>query len=219
MTNTYGDLKARIASDLERDLTQETTDTRTFEDEVEGAITDAISLLQSKQYWFLQQPTSTAKTATTTASNSYVTEPTGLLDLYSLRITVNSQKQEMDEVPFDEMESLHDGADTSTGQPFQYNRFGQRIRVYPIPNDTYTLTFSGLFTETAMSADSDSSAWSTVGKGELLCRSMAKLILIRDFLKSYKDVPAAQLAVQFAEQALDREHIRRTATRKLKARC
>jgi hypothetical protein len=54
--------------------------------------------------------------------------------------------------------------------------------------------------------------------GELVVRSMAKLILLRDYIKSYDDVQAAASAVQVAEQALDREHAKRTATRRLQVR-
>ena len=54
--------------------------------------------------------------------------------------------------------------------------------------------------------------------GRLVIKAMAKLILLRDYIKSYEDVPAAQEAVMVAERALDREHMRRTGTRRLAAR-
>ena len=72
MANTLGDLKAKIASDIERDLTDETTSTRTWEDEIESSIFDAIALQKSKQYWFMQQPTSAEITSSCSTTSSYV---------------------------------------------------------------------------------------------------------------------------------------------------
>lgn len=219
MANTLGDLKAKIASDIERDLTDETTSTRTWEDEIESSIFDAIALQKSKQYWFMQQPTSAEITSSCSTTSSYVSEPTGLVQIDSLRLTVNSQKQSIDPVSFAEMESLHDGNTTDTGEPFKYCRYGQRVRLYPSPNETYTLTWSGLFDDAAMDDDADITIWTTVGKGELLIRCQAKVILYRDYIKAYADVPAAIAALKEVENALDREHAKRVGTRRLQARC
>lgn len=216
---TFLEVKTRIASELERELTDETYTSRTWATEIGASINDAIKLHRSKAYWFLQQPTSTTKTATTTASNSYVTEPTGLIKLYSLRVTINSQLQPMEEVSFQEMESLHDGNQTDEGQPYLYNRYGARIRIYPTPDDVYTLTFSGLFqlnNAADLSADADTNAWLT--DAEILIRTQAKLIMARDYIKDYTAVPALKDALMEAKEALDREHVARTATNRIRAR-
>lgn len=219
MADTLGDMKTRIASDIERELTDETFTARTWEDEIEASIFDAITLQKSKQYWFMQKPTSAAITSSCSTTSSYVSEPTGLVQIDSLRLTVNSQKQSVDPVSFEEMESLHDGNTTDTGEPFKYCRYGQRVRLYPSPDDTYTLTWSGLFDDAAMDSDDDQTVWTTVGKGELLIRRQAKVILYRDYIKAYNDVPAAVTALVEVEKALDREHAKRVGTRRLKARC
>ena len=219
MADTLGDMKTRIASDIERELTDETFTARTWEDEIEASIFDAITLQKSKQYWFMQQPTSAAITSSCSTTSSYVSEPTGLVQIDSLRLTVNGEKQPVDPCSFEEMESLHDGNTTDTGEPFKYCRYGQRVRLYPAPNDTYTLTWSGLFDDAAMDNDADQTVWTTVGKGELLIRRQAKVILYRDYIKAYNDVPAAVAALKEAENALDREHAKRVGTRRLKARC
>ena len=118
-------------------------------------------------------------------------------------------------ITIQQMESRHDGT-TSTNEPFEYCRYGKRVRLYPTPNDTYTLTWTGIFEEDALSADGDTNDWMT--HGELVVRAMAKLILLRDYIKSYEDVQAVVAAVQTAEQALDREHAKRTSTRRLQVR-
>lgn len=217
-STTLGDLKELIASDLERTLTDTSHAalSRTWDDEIGQAIGDAVSLYKSKHWWFLQEPTATAQTSTCSTTTSYVSEPTGLIQLDSLRVTANSQRYEVKPVSFSEMEILHDGATTDTGQPYMYNRYGSRLRLYPSPDQAYTLTWSGLFDQASLTSDAISNDWMTHGR--LVIKAMAKLILLRDYIKSYEDVPAAQEAVMVAERALDREHMRRTGTRRLAAR-
>tara|TARA_R110000868_G_scaffold327356_2_gene588351 strand:+ start:479 stop:1132 length:654 start_codon:yes stop_codon:yes gene_type:complete len=214
---TYGTMQTRIASDLERTLADTSFASRTWADEIKGAINDAIKLYRSKSWWFLQEPNtvSGSKTSTTTASNSYVADVTGLVQLVSLRITVSSQTFMLTPITIQEMESRHDGT-TSTNAPYEYCRYGSRVRLYPTPDDTYTLTWTGTFEEGSLSADADTNDWMT--HGELVVRAMAKLILLRDYIKSYDDMQAAASAVQVAEAALDREHAKRTATRRMQAR-
>ena len=214
-TSTFGDMKNRVASDLERTLTDITWGTRTWDDEIGGAILDAIKLYRSKQWWFLQQPQALTLTSTTTADNSYVTDYTGLIELQSLRITVSGQLRELTPVTISVMNSRHDGT-TSTNEPFEYCRYGGRVRLYPTPSDAYTLTWTGTFQDSALTSNAISNQWMT--HGELVVRAMAKLILLRDYIKSYDDMQAAASAVQVAEAALDREHAKRTATRRMQAR-
>lgn len=215
---TLGTLKTLIASDLERTLTDTShaSTSRTWDNEISVAILDAVKLYKSKHWWFLQEPTATAQTSTCSTTTSYVSEPTGLIQLDSLRVTANSQRYEVKPVSFSEMESLHDGATTDTGQPYMYTRYGARVRLYPSPDQAYTLTWSGLYDQASLTSDAISNDWMTHGR--LVIKAMAKLILLRDYIKSYEDVPAAQEAVMVAERALDREHMRRTGTRRLAAR-
>lgn len=218
-TTTLGNLKELIASDIERTLTDATHVAlgRTWDNEIDVAIGDAIQLYRSKQWWFLQEPQTAAQTSTTTATEDYVSDMPGLIQLDSLRITDSGgQLQELMQVSFQEMERLHDGATTDTGVPFLYCRYGSRVRLYPTPDDDYTLTWAGTFEQTTLTSDAVSNEWMTHGR--LVIKSMAKLILLRDYIKSYDDVPAAQQAVMIAENALDREHTKRTATRRLTAR-
>lgn len=217
-TTDLGTLKQLIASDLERTLTDTSHAalSRTWNDEIGVAIGDSIQMYKSKHWWFLQEPTATAQTSTCSTTTSYVSEPTGLIQLDSLRVTANSQRYEVKPVSFSEMESLHDGATTDTGQPYLYTRYGARVRLYPSPDQAYTLTWSGLFDQASLTSDAISNDWMTHGR--LVIKAMAKLILLRDYIKSYEDVPAAQEAVMVAERALDREHMRRTGTRRLAAR-
>lgn len=214
--DTFGDMKARIASDLERALTDVTFDARTWDTEFGAAIMDAIRLYQSKHWWFLQEPVSTDRTVTTVASDSYAAEPDGLVQVNTMKITASGQKLDMREIGHQQMEEWHEGS-VSAGEPYAYTRWGGRFRLYPTPNDAYTLTVTGLFEQAALTGDDVANAW--MNEGELVIRSMAKLILLRDYIRSYEDVPAAEQAVVIAERALDREHMRRSGPRRIRRAC
>lgn len=219
-STTLGDLKELIASDLERTLTDTSHAalSRTWDDEIGVAIGDAIQLYRSKHWWFLQEPATADLTSTCTSGNSYLGDYPGLIQLDSLLIEDSTgQLQDMIQVAFKEMDRLHLGTSTDTGLPYLYCRHGGRVRLYPTPDGDYTFTWSGLFEQATLTADTISNAWMTHGR--LVVKAMAKLIMLRDYIKSYEDVPAAQQAVQIAEHALDREHVRRTSTRSLAARC
>ncbi len=212
-----GDMKNRIASDLERTLTDTThvTLARTWDDEIEDAILDSIQLYRSRPFWFLQEPQTVAITSTTTIDEEYVTEPAGLIRLDSLRITINGQRKPLRFITQDEMELNFDGNPTS-GQPYSYTRYGGRVRLFPAPNLAYTLTWSGIFEDSTLTGNEVSNGWMT--HGQMLIRSHAKLILLRDYIKSYDDVPAAQQALDIAEKALYREHVMRTSNNRMARR-
>lgn len=208
---TYGTMIDRIAAELERSDIGSSSSPGV----IGTHINDAIRQHKARNWWFLQGPTSAALTSTTTASNSYVSEYSGLIQLDSLRITVNSQLNELEPISFKEMELLHDG-NAETGEPFKYTRHGGRVRLYPTPNNTYTLTWSGLFEEGALSVSADTNDWMT--HGELLIRHTARMTILRDYLRDTEGAALCVPAIKAAEEALDREHMRRSPTRTIRPR-
>lgn len=206
MANDYGAMIDRIAAELERsDLGSSSSP-----GVIGTHINDAIKLYKARQWWFLQGPTSAALTSTTTASDSYVSEYSGLIQLDSLRITVSGALRELTPISFDEMERLHDWVD-SANVPFNYTRYGGRVRLYPTPNATYTLTWSGLFEEATLSDSADTNDWMTTG--ELLIRHTARMTVLRDYIRDLESAGACMPGIEAAEKALDREHARRQPTR------
>lgn len=209
---TYGTMIDRIAGELERsDLGSSSAP-----GVIGSHINDAIRLYKAKNWWFLQGPTSAALTSTTTAGNSYVSEYAGLIQLDSLRITVSGQLNQLDPISFSEMELLHDGS-SQTGEPFKYTRWGARVRLYPTPDDVYTLTWSGLFEEsTTLAASADTNDWMT--HGEMLIRHSARALLLKNYLRDDMGAEACGPAINAAIDALDREHMRRSPTRTVRPR-
>jgi hypothetical protein len=214
--STFGTLKTEIASDVERTLADDAMSGETWDDVIGRYINDAIKLLRSKHWWFLQKPSTGTYTSTTTASNQYVSEYTGLVRLDSLRITSAGQLQELTEVPFQQMEANYDGNPTES-EPIEYARWGGRIRLYPEPDDAYTLTWSGLFELDALTVDADTNAWCT--HGSVVVKAQAKVKLYRDYIKDMEGAATASAELAEGIMALNREHARRVGTSKISARC
>lgn len=177
-------------------------------------INDAIRQHKARNWWFLQEPTSAAKTNSTTASNSYVSLVTGIIQIDTLQVTISGQLERLTPVMHDEMESLHEGT-TSEGQPWRWTQYGARVRLYPTPDAIYTLTWTGLFEESTLSSSSDTNSWMT--DGELLIRHTARMTVLRDYLRDMEAAQACMPAIMAAIDALDREHMRRMPTRRIKA--
>lgn len=208
--STYGTMIDRIAAELERsDIGSAGTP-----GVIGTHINDAIRQYKAKNWWFLQEPTSAAKTNTTTASSSYLAYPTGLIQIDTLQVTVSGQLNRLAPVTHDEMESLHEGT-TSEGEPWRYTNYGSRVRLYPTPDQIYTITWTGLVEETALSTSTDTNDWMTTG--ELLIRNHARMTICRDYLRDTEGAAMAQAGVVAAIDALDREHMRRAPTRTIKA--
>lgn len=207
--STYGTMIDRIAAELERaDMGSASSPGI-----IGTHVNDAIRTYKAKHWWFLQEPTSATKTNTTTASDNYVSLVSGIIQIDTLQITIGSQLYRVDPIDHDEMESLQEGT-TGTGQPWYYSQYGKRIRIYPTPNDVYTLTWTGLFEEGTLGVSADTNDWMT--DGELLIRRQAKMTLLRDYLGD-PSWQACKPGIDEAISALDREHMRRQNTRKLKA--
>jgi hypothetical protein len=210
--STYGTMIDRIAAELERsDLGSAGSP-----GVIGTHINDAIRQYKARSWWFLQEPTSTAKTSTTTASNSYVSLISGIIQIDTLQITISGQLQRLTPTSHDLMESLHEGA-SSESQPWRWTQYGARVRLYPTPDDTYTLTWTGLFEDAVTLADSaDTNDWMT--HGELLIRHTARMTILRDYLRDDAGAQACISGITAASDALDREHMRRMPTRTIKAR-
>ena len=212
----FGTLKAQIASDMERTLADDAMNDETWDDVIGRFLNDSIRLLKSRPWWFLQGPTTGSYTSVTTLGNSYVSEYTGLIDLYSLRITIAGQLQELPEVSFTRMEANYDGNSTN-GQPIEYTRFAGRVRLWPPPNDAYTLTWSGTFDQSTLTLDADTNDWCV--EGSVVLKAQTKVKLYRDYIKDLEAASAAVVELNEGVRALDTEHMRRTGNNRIQPGC
>lgn len=143
---TLGDLKARIATELNRsDLT----------DYIEDQIARAIEFYASRRFWF----TESTGTVTTVAGQSWIAAPARLRILDQLFITIGGEKRPLDEQsPAVIVDWL--GANPGSGQPTDFSRSGSTLTLYRTPSEAYTLTAVGIFDLPAIT-DGDSNAWTS----------------------------------------------------------
>lgn len=154
MASTYGELKDRVARDLEPYIA------RLNGDEIGQAVLDAVEYYADEPLWWLDAVSSGL---TTTASQASDTLPTDLLSIDEVTITVNNDAYPLETVPYDYYRWLQTDETDLVGQPFKYSLFNNSIWWYPTPDQAYTYTLYYRKRLTALSADSDTNDWITYG--------------------------------------------------------
>lgn len=189
--STLAIMVARIEDELARD---------DLESQVRYAITDAIEAYQDERFHFNE---SRAITFSTTASQEFYdsNDAAALGTITKIDyVKVYSGDQPWDLAPMkpSEIESASTNA-TSTGIPSAYCWYGNQVRVYPVPDQVYTIRIGAAVTVAAPASDSETgNAWMT--KAERLIRSRAKLELALHVLK---DTDLAATMSQAVDEALE----------------
>lgn len=188
-------LKSRVASDLARgDLTSSS-------DEVAYAISDAVAEYKGKRFAF-NQARDTFDTTAGTEFYTSTTIPTDIGEVDALTISVSGRRYKLDKWAFAYHEQMSNMV-TSRGQPTAWSWYAEQIRLYPIPDATYTVTISYLQRIDLQALDAESSVWTT--QAENLIRACAEKILYRDVIRDASMFAAAQSAERDAYRRLMRE--------------
>lgn len=200
MANDLQSLQARIADELTRtDLTSQ----------IASAIDRAIDHYAARRFWFNEQRV----TGVCTPNNEYVNYPTGLrvLDAVFARLSAggNPPGYPLEKKSEAEIEEFAQAVNTAT-QPMLYCTIGSQIRLYPMPNAAYPLTFVGVFDLPALSAPTDTNAWTSDAQ-DLIC-ARAKYTINRDILRDSDAMTFDKIAVSSAIKRLAGETARRTGT-------
>lgn len=203
---TFGDLKAEIADEVD-DTTGE------YSEQIERAVLAAIRYCERNTYYFNETRDVTFSTVASqdwygAADNSNI--PTLLRINAVYRIDGAGQVDDMIRRDPHELELL---ADTSSaeGEPTVYAYFNRQIRLYPIPNDVWTIRLQlGPYRLTTLSADSDENAWLTEAWG--MVKARAKYILQKDVLKDPNLAAEALNDYQDQHDALTRETDKRNGS-------
>jgi hypothetical protein len=138
---TKATLRARILSDLERDQA-------TWGTMIDEAIADAITFHQSKRFYFNESRTVTFSTVAGTDMYTFNTPTlTGTIGAEFYRIddvliTISASVTHLRRVDYDWLEQTADN-NTSQGQPYNYAYVGRQMRIYPIPDQAYTVRIIG----------------------------------------------------------------------------
>ena len=190
--STFLIMQTRIADDLVRD---------DLANQIKNAINDAIELQEGERYKFNEK----RYTLLTVAAQEYydLTEPTllasdgsalddgeTLLEIDDIYTTISNNPYRL--CPRTQ-QHINEWQSTSyQGQPADYTIYGQQLRIWPIPDQAYTLTLMGLarLGSNPLSGDNDTNAWMT--DGAAIIRAQAKMLLYRDIIRDTDGYNLAQ---------------------------
>lgn len=172
--SNFGTMRDRIADELDRaDMTSQ----------IEREIKSAIAFYERKRFWFNEKRTNFATVAAqewyTSTDDSDIPN---LLTLDIAKIAINSTtKHELELQPYAELEFISDGGEADEGQPTALAYFQKQIRLYPIPDASYSVVLSGIFALDALSASADTNAWMT--DGEALIRQRTRRMIYSNVIR------------------------------------
>jgi len=175
---TLAQIKADIADDID-DTTGE------YSAAIAKAVTKAIRYCERKPFYFNETRDITFPTVATQewydgVDNSNI--PTLVRIQYAFREDANNVRLPLNRETPELLEYLADNS-AIRGEPMSWTYFGQRIRLYPIP-DTQPFTIRlqvGPYRLAPLVNDSDSNVWTT--EAEDLVKARAKYIVCKDTLK------------------------------------
>ena len=160
----FGTLKARIADELSRDdLTSQ----------INSHVLDAIKRLENEAFWFNQEEA----TLNTAQGDRLYALPGDFLRINALKATY----QDADWLIVPRSLAWQYRHSDIQGQPKTYVIHRESFTLYPTPDRAYTLTLGYLKRLTALSADTDSNAWTV--EAEEMVRSAACETLCRGILR------------------------------------
>lgn len=190
---TFSDIKDAIADDIDDTVGE-------YSSQIATAVLAAIRYCERKTYYFNETRDVTFSTVNgqewyDAADNANI--PTLVRIVAAWTEDSAGQRDELVRMMPTDMEQLADSSG-SRGEPYAFTYFGQRIRLYPIPDATaYTIRLQlGPYRLTPLSADSDTNAW--LSEAYDLVKARAKYILAKDTLKDA--VIAAEALNDFNDQ-------------------
>lgn len=203
----YATMRTRIADEMANDGDITTA-------QINYAIQDAIKFYERREWWF-----NTASSTFTTVANQeyYTSSDWSVLDdqvqIDTMTITYNNVISPLKALAFEEINDAQNGYIIAVPRNFAY--YQQSIRLYPIPYGAYTITVKYSKRLTALSADSDTNAWTN--EAEELIRQSAKRRIALNYLSA--DDLASRFAVleNEAYAALLQENRRRQPNTELRS--
>ena len=187
---------------LREDISDELADNGAITvDQIKKAVTRSIAHYTRKPWWF----TETEITFPTVAGQEYYDTGSipNILEIQSVVLDGLSPLREASPAEI----SLHQLTPTR-GQPTRYSVFGGKFRLFPIPDNVYTVDILCNAQLPELSVDLDSNAWTTTA--EELIRQAAKYRLAADIMQA-DDVAtrAKSMEIQAYDELLAEQRRRR----------
>lgn len=203
---TLGDIITEIADDIDDTTGEYTAQTR-------RSVLEAIRYCERQTYYFNETRDATLTTVVgqtwyTSADLEAIATAVRIQEIYYIDSSGNYRP--LIRVPPEELELLADNTG-SQGEPSNWAYFQQQVRIYPIPNDAYSLRFQlGPYRLTPLTSDTDTNAW--LSEARDLIKARAKYILGKNTLKDPVLVGEAQLDYQDQDNRLTAESSSRMGT-------
>lgn len=193
---TFGTLKARVASEMKRgELTASAT-------AVASAIITSIDYFKRRRFPWNEFAVTNAGVSQPDVVDVTLSTSYRVITIDSLKIRIGTRDYPLEPDIFRRIDRVDSGQ--WAGYPEVYSFHHDRIRLYPIPNASYTVAVAGIWDLSDISADASASAtngWT--GQGENMIRLRAKGNLFRDELREFA---VAREFFSEAERAADEIH-------------
>jgi hypothetical protein len=186
--STLGNMKARIALELRRE---------NIYVQIEQAVSTAIDAYQSEPWAFSETRNTTFQTVV--GDEFYGEELCDLIKIDYVKLIVGTTPYTLEAGDPSQIESWSQTA-TIEGEPTTYVWYGDEMRLYPVPNDEWTVRVAGTFKVAEPDDDDEAdNAWMTTA--ERLIRSRAKWELAMHVLMD--EELAARMSAAIEEAHLD----------------
>ena len=202
---TYGIMQDRIANEIARS---------NLASEIRDAIQSAIRHYQGERFWFNEN----AAVFVTSAGQEYYgaaahADIPNIIEMDAAKATVNGTDVAIAPRDFAHIDAVRASL-SHRGAPTDYVIYNQQIRLYPVPDASYTCTFAYVRLLGTVSQTASTNAWFI--EGEELIRSHAKRDLFRHVIRDFDEAAAMREAEIESLVRLRTETERRIATGRLR---
>lgn len=145
--------------------------------EIEEAIDEAIKDYQFRRWHFNELvttfPTVVGQTDYAAAASAYLPD---LYEIDSISSVYAGSVYELKQKPQLEIERLISSNSAQDNYPFYYTYYAQTLRLYPIPNDVYTIRIAGVLKVAGPASDAEEdNPWMNDGADLIRCAALADL--------------------------------------------
>lgn len=158
-----------MEADLKRTSTSEVTAMR-------NKIAAAIRFYQPYRFYFNESRSVTFTTTADTDTYTFSTIGTEFYRIDGAYVLNSTRYQLMRQVDYRDLEPLIETSSPSTGIPNDWSYIAQAVRLYPVPNDAYTIRLDGHIKIAAPATDGEANnKWMTEAYDLIMCRAKAEL--------------------------------------------
>lgn len=203
---TFGTLRSRVSSEMKRgELTADATAVAT-------AIITAIDYFKRRRFPWNEFAVTNAGVTVPDQTDVTLSTSSRVITIDSLKIHIGQRDYPLTPTPFRSIDAVDSGQ--WAGYPEMYSFHHDMIRLYPIPNASYTIAVAGIWDLTELSASASNSAtnaWS--GQGSDMIRLRAKGNLFRDEIRQFDIAQALYREAEMLAAEIHRETIGRHRSR------